>query len=276
MLDRLLFWRRRGSRLTRAMRRVATNDSPAARRVLHLELLKSNLMLPKPSRAGDPGRGARLTLVSGAEIAVFTAEAPGGKQAMLAFTDPGALLAWKPAGSDYLALRVQDACSLVAPNDLNGLIINPAGPVGGHLSRFEADALAEGAVPELGPEANSPLTALLLPTGSRAIVGPPSRPGAQELAERIIKLLEPEESIVQAYLFETAIGRGERHLAVGLIADRKLTPDRERAMVAEIAGAAGSIGEAGDHVDLVFLEEGQFLETVRATVAPVMDRRGPS
>lgn len=254
------------------MKRVAEADSPEARDSLYEKLLVSNLLLPKPGNPGDPALGAAVMLRAGSHLRIVTTRDQAGQQMMIAFTDPGALLAWAPKGSNYIALRAQDAFSVALANNLAGVIINPAGPVGGSLTHREIAMLAEGVLPELQSSETSPMSVLTLPHGAGALVGAPSDKNSSVIAAQFAKHLETYSEIIAAYLFETAIGRGKRHLAVGLVFEGSVSEEREIEVIEAISGQITPSVKPGEYVDLVTLNEGDLLDTVRALGFPVFER----
>lgn len=275
LIRRLLFWRRNKAGrpgLTQAMKLVAEADSLEARRALYEQLLRSNLLLPKPGVPGDPATGKAVMLKAGSNLHIVTARNPEDQQVMIAFTDPGALLTWRPDGSNYIALRAQDVFSIALANNLAGVIINPAGPVGGLLTPREITMLAEGALPELQSGEVSALSILSLPQGARALVGPPSGEKSSALASEFAKLLETRSEITAAYLFETAIGQGKRHLALGLVFDDSVSGEREMKVIQALSGQVPPKVKPDEYIDLVSLDEGDLLDTVRAAVSPLFQR----
>lgn len=275
VFKRLLFWRlnrKGGSDLTRAMKRVAEADGPETRDALYKQLLLANVLLPKPGDPEDPAVGAAVMLKGGSYLRIMTTRNLEGQQVMIAFTDPGALLAWRPEGSNYIALRAQDAFSIALANNLVGVIINPRGPVGGLLTHREIVTLAEGILPKPESGETSPISVLTLPHGAKALVGAPTGENSSALAIQFGKLLETHSEISSAYLFETAIGHGKRHLALGLVFEDSVLEDREIEVIKAISGQITPAVEPGEYVDLVTLDKGHLLETVRAVGLPLIGR----
>jgi hypothetical protein len=260
------------SKLTQAMRRVAQEDSPKARRALYEQLLKTSLLLPKPGEPGDPEVGKSMVLRGGSEVQIITVRNPQGQPIMAAFTDPGALLAWRPEGSRYVALRTQDALSLAIANGMSGVIINPSGPVGGELTRREMIVLAEGGIPEPSAEKDATSTVVTLPEGAGAYIGPPTSTLPAETQRSLAGVLRGYPEIVSAYLFETVIGGGERHLAIGLQFDTSASPGRENEIITGISQEIGPTISAAEYIDLVILDRPDLIETVRGAGQELLKR----
>jgi hypothetical protein len=246
------------------MKRVAEHDSPKARRELYAQLLKSSLLLPKPGEPGDPEVGKPIALKPGEKAEILTASDSAGRPMMLAFTDPAALLAWRPEGSNYIALSTRNAMSLAVAGGMSGAVINPNGPVAGELTRSEMLALAEGGIPEVAADPKAALTSVSLPDGSSGYIGPPTGDLPADARRLLADALRKIQEIDSVYLFETVIGGGERHLAIGIHFGTAPSDEREREIMAGIAKHVGAAIGDNKYLDLIVLDRSDLLEQVRS------------
>lgn len=70
-----------------------------------------------------------------------------GDIALVAFTDPPCLKRWTGEATNMMVLPGQKLFAFVLENNFAEVQINPAGPIGGRIPRFECELLAEGKIP---------------------------------------------------------------------------------------------------------------------------------
>ncbi len=107
-------------------------DTPETRRALYQQLLAATCWFP----------------TEGESSAISGTRDEEGRTYLLACTDPMALARVEPHAKSLLALTAGKLCEAALAHRFDGIVINPAGPVGGALTRAEIEALARGQLPE--------------------------------------------------------------------------------------------------------------------------------
>jgi len=240
-------------KLLRAMQRVSEGEKPKARQALYQELLKSTLLIPIEGELEGHEPGRWVTLSEGMDVAFVTARDSEGQVAFMAFTDPGTLRSWRPEGSRYVALGGPDLFALALNNDAAAILVNPAGPVGGEITRREIQMLAEGAVPD--PETMDSSTAQVsMPQGTNLMIGAPAVPPAHELVDRLMGILDEQPEVSEAYIFQTVMGQGVPHLVIGIKLDGAVVTHRIDEIAQTIMDRIQPSLSPGEFVDLMILD----------------------
>ncbi len=113
--------------LVAAIEAVAANDNQITRRALFETLRRAELVLAV--------EGAELVLAVGEDDEVYVP----------AFTDVGAMRTAFPSAYDPRLEPATVVFELVLGGDCAGLALNPAGPIGGILTRDDVSSLADAA-----------------------------------------------------------------------------------------------------------------------------------
>lgn len=121
--------------LQQAIEAVTGNDTPASRQKLYQVLLETTFCLP----SSGAGEGT-------SQITATQNEA--GEMVLAAFSDPVALRRWEPDTNSMLVMPSQKLFELAVENGFDEILINPAGPAGGKLTKPEFARLAQGVIPE--------------------------------------------------------------------------------------------------------------------------------
>src|SRR4051812_24792927 len=122
---------------------VAHDDNPETRRALYNALLNSTLLAPTRDEPGNEAASGWTTAQQDAGIPLVTLRNPQGQIAVPVFTDEGALNAWRPEGGPYIGFRGRDFFKIAQQNNTEAILLNPAGPAGGEITRREITALAQ-------------------------------------------------------------------------------------------------------------------------------------
>jgi hypothetical protein len=117
-----------------AIAAVAAEPTVENRRKLYELLSKITYCVPS-NKSGADG----LTIVA--------SQNEQGEKVMVAFSDPCALKRWLPNPPAFLAIPAPKLFEIMLHNDFAEVLINPAGPAGGKLSRAEVERLACGEMP---------------------------------------------------------------------------------------------------------------------------------
>ena len=247
--------------LVEAMRAVALQDDLETRRILYRALLESVLLVPTPEAPVDLADGGWTRLEEGTQVSLVTAQTPAGELALLAFTDTESLMAWKQAGTHYLALPAASLFRLAQQHGVAVVALNPAGPVGGQVRRQEIEMLARGVSPA---DASAGMSRVRLPQRTMIQVGPPAEPPLEELVQQWRQVLGQHPEVLAAYYFQLAAGEQEADPTVGLHLARELPRPAVDALMKPLIAVAQA---ARISYSLGFIVlEGEILEAVRGMV----------
>jgi SseB protein N-terminal domain/SseB protein C-terminal domain len=249
--------------LERVMTEMSARPDIKVRRVLYQELLKGTLLLPTPGPAHLPPGGAPLK-----EVQVVTRPGAPGETVWIAFTGLEPLrLWWGQPGSPHLAVKGEELFPLALRNRVDTLLINPAGPIGGRLTRMEIQMLAERTIPM---EDGGGLQGLQAGAGSEIRIGPPSRLPEAALVDYLRAEMGRNRLVRAGYLAAIEIGSGAPHWLLALQFEPAQAPQEAKAFLEGIGSGASAFLKHGEFMDLVPLEEGhEWLETVRKCGIPV-------
>jgi hypothetical protein len=120
--------------LHRALEAVASEPSVKDRQRLY-ELL-STITYCVPSHQNEAG-----------SLAIPASRNAQGEMVMGVFTDPPALKRWAPGAAEFLAIAAWKLFDIMLQNGFAEIVINPAGPVSGKLTRAEVERLMRGEIP---------------------------------------------------------------------------------------------------------------------------------
>jgi hypothetical protein len=217
--------------------------------VLYLQLMKSTLLLPTPKPLELPPDGSKLK-----DLQLVTQPGRAGETIWLAFTSRQALHLWREQFPDaYVAIQGSQVFALAVQNNVDQLVINPAGPVGGYVTRIELQMLAEGTIPMEGGEK---VNTVLARANTHLQIGPVAQGLAPGLLDHFKGHLEKEARVEAAYLASVMLGGGLPHLLLG-ICFKKLPDEKSiQGLMAEIGKDVGKYLGKGEFVDMVPLDEG--------------------
>jgi len=200
--------------LVRAMQTVASSDDAPARQTLYTAFLQSTLLVPINAAEGAPATGWQ-PVEGETNVDFVVAQDDQENFALFAFTDEDSLRAWKAEGSRFIALSAKNLFQIALDMDIATILINVAGPVvGGELTRWEFQALANGVMPaEQGDEGAAQMT---IPPGTRVAFGPLTQPASETLVVTLKNALAAHPAIRGAHLFEMQVGDGEPQRVAGI------------------------------------------------------------
>ncbi|MBC7805241.1 MAG: SseB family protein [Akkermansiaceae bacterium] len=124
--------------LQSAIQAIAASDTPKTRRQLY-EVLQTLTYCVIHTNEPDG-----TTTVSG----IRTAD---GAAHMIAFSDPAALRRWDPDIVSFLTMTADRFFAMAKDSAFKAISLNPAGPAGGIIQRYEFAAFAEGKIPDVAP-----------------------------------------------------------------------------------------------------------------------------
>ncbi|HVZ81807.1 MAG TPA: SseB family protein [bacterium] len=253
-----LFKQRDGNAgLERIMAEMATHPDMKVRRVLYLELLKGTLLLPLP-RELDPALGGQPLK----ELQLVTHPSEKGEVLWLAFTSRAALHQWRPQFPEaYVAIQGRQVFALAVQNKVDQIIINPAGPIGGRITRMELGMLAEGTLPIQGGEG---VHTVLSRSNTNYRFEAPELGGKQGLVEYLKGHLASGKGIEEAFLVLLAIGDGSPHLLLAIRYPAAPMEGSVRPFLEAIGKGIGRFFEKDDYLDMLPLDGGhEWAEAIR-------------
>ncbi len=236
--------------LVSALYAVVRQDTPEIRAALYAALLESTLILPTAESFG----------ASDAPLRLLAGENQGGETVLLAFTDEEAVLKWKADGADYVALRAPALFALAARQQAAEVVINPAGPVGGRVLSHEFAPLAQGQHPGRFVE-----TAVLISS--------PAPPPPLPWRAALNAILAQHPAIVEATMFQLHRGQDVSPVVIGVTFTPSTDLDTQSDVMQAVVAACRASTALTPQPEFIVLAVGNFLQTVRDTVAPFYPAR---
>jgi hypothetical protein len=247
--------------LSEAMAAVAERDTPERRQILYRALLDSILIVPTPDAVDE---NPELLAAEDEDLNFLTYENDAGDTMLIAFTSEDAALNWEPEGLSYIGLRGQDLMQVTVENEIEDMVLNPAGPQTFILDREEIAALAEGRVPDVAGE--RPPT-----EGMTVLIGPPEEMPPDDWQSALREVLGHYPSVETAYFFQLHIPpAGSRHV-IGLVLYEGMSREAQERLIADMLKEFETLLPQGQELDFVVLDEPDFRRTVEDTVNPIYE-----
>lgn len=230
--------------LLAAIRSVAERDDAQTRERFYTALLGSTLLLPADAEAvgGVHADGLRL---------FTTPPADDGSWKLLAFTDEEAAMAWRPEGARPTSMSARKLFALAVASPTSAIVLNPAGPAGGELTRREFATLAEGSIPG-GSDAIEELT---LQAGAEVVVAAPERPPGEAFLGVLRMALGDSQRVRSAWLADVAFEAGELHPAIGVVVDGEPGGEELRAVFDAVMTRVQPLLGHGRYLDFVVVDD---------------------
>ena len=213
-------------------------------------------------------------------IDVLTLTGPEGELALPVFTHEDAVRQWIPAEQPTPATMTFSGLSLfqlAAASPMQFILINPAGPFGGQVSRPEFEALAQEVLPEIAamlPPQDAAGQSSMTGALQNVYVDALLEPLPETTEERLRELFEENAAVRGAYLFLMQVGENSPpRLALGIdvegAAGQWVIPQVNRLFSSEPLSF-----EPYETPELVLLENIPGSQSVRETVVPLFERPG--
>jgi hypothetical protein len=247
--------------LVAAIRSVAERDDAGTRERFYASLLESTLLLPTDPEADGDARTDGLRLFT-------TPPGDDGSWKLLAFTDTEAATAWRRNGVTLTSRPAKELFAFAVASPTSGIVLNPAGPAGGELTRREFTTLAEGSIPTSGSEAVEELT---LEAGAPVVVRAPERRPGEAFLGVLRMALEEARRVRSAWLADVAFGSGELHPAVGVAIDGEPSDEELRQAFDAVMTRLQPLLGHGRYLDFVVIDE-VWRPLFQAAGPPVYDR----
>ncbi len=244
---------------------LVDEDTPARRADFYQALLRSVLILPSDAPISETTEQRTLTADSQLKLVAFQNQ--DGGIVIPAFTDEDSVLAWRPEGTPYVALRAPDFLALIARHPTAEVILNLAGPVRGYLTRAELEALAQSQMPQ--PEAVVKTSKLAV---GQVLVTAPEAPLDTLLHAALQQTLARYPEITAAYYFTLKGGQGESRDIIGVRFAQPLLDDARQTLMKSLLFDLGQAAAGQAAMEFIILEDPAFIQTVRDTVEPLYRR----
>ena len=248
------------------LKALAEEETPEQQSAFHQALQRSQLLLPAPTPltitdAADPDE---VELEE--DIPLLTFENDAGASVLVAFTDEDAALTWASDDAEFVALRGLDLLLIALQNDIDELVLNPGSVHTHRIYRETFEAIARQEAFTAGAGAQHPSR------GTTVLIAPPHETPPDGWLRTMKETLRHYPSIESAYFFQLQMApQGPRHV-IGVALYDGMTADAQERLIADLLEELEGILPQGWTLDLVVLEERDFLTTVRDTVAPFYDQ----
>jgi hypothetical protein len=243
------------------MQSLAEEETLEKRAAFHQMLLDSQLLLPAPAPpATEDGELEE-------DIPLLTFEDDAGATVLVAFTDEEAALAWAPDDAEFVALRGLDLLLIAVQNRIDELVLNPGSINTRHLHReaFEAVAL-QGTFDHPEGRIHGPAA------GTTVLIAPPDETPPVSWWRTMEEILSHYPSVETAYFFRLQMApQGTRHV-IGVELYAGMSLDAQERLMADLLEELENILPKGWTLDVVVLDERDFLTTVQDTVSPFYER----
>jgi hypothetical protein len=251
--------------LIKAIMKVSMQDTPQTRQALYEVLSKSTFLVPTAAHPQSLQTGNQI-LQQDTPVQLVTTQNAQGKPSFLVFTDEKSLLTWKPQGSAYVAMEASNFFPIALENNVASILVNPAGPIGGEITRQEIEFLAEKGM--LLSKGDSGGDSIQLSQGNKIFVRALPKVPPEKMVFEIHNTLVNLPTAAAAYLFQMAIEGGKPHLALGLT----FSPPPSKPLVQKLFQNLGEkihpFLKKDTYIDFLILE-GELLESVQAIVEPI-------
>lgn len=228
------------SPLPAAMLAVAHGDSPETRHVLYESMLKTWFLVPTREAPADaPG----FHDIQEGTAASFSLEHDSaGLLVAVAFTDEEALRNWNKT-IPWIALQGAAFFQAVASTEAEEIVINPyeiEDPAsrmirpGGRLTRWEFEALAQGAIPQMqandgaGPQS----------TAQSLLVTMPAQMPTPELFDAMSAAARKHNDVVALYFAQVIYPDGEPHWTIAVEFASSSSVKRDKATMSALTKEA--------------------------------------
>jgi hypothetical protein len=248
--------------LIAVMQALAERETPEALLAFHQMLAGSQLLLPAPLPSPSTEQAEEEE-----DIPLLTFENDAGAWVLVAFTDEDAALSWAPDDTEFVALRGLDLLLIAVRNDIDELLLNPGAAHARRIPRksFEAIAL-QGALERPGDPAMG------ASSGTTVLIAPPVETPPEDWWRVLSEVLEHYPSVESAYFFQLRMApQGARHV-IGVALYEGMSVDAQETLMHDLTGELKGMLPIGWTLDLVVLDDADFLTTVRDTVVPFYEQ----
>jgi hypothetical protein len=243
------------------LQELAEQETHEKRGAFHQKLLGSQLLLPAPDDDGADDDELHE------DIPLLTFENDAGASVLVAFTDEDAALAWAPDDTEFVVLRGLDLLLIALQNRIDELVLNPGSVHTRRIRRETIEAIAlQGDLDQPGSEWQRPSE------GTTVLIAPPDETPPDGWWRTMKETLGHYLSIESAFFFQLRMApQGPRHV-IGVALYEGMTLDAQERLMGDLLEELEGMLPQGWTLDLVVLDERDFLTTVRDTVPPFYER----
>jgi len=206
------------------------------------ELLNGNSFLLLPTINKDKTEGWK-NIEKDQSIQITSVFDQDGLKVLGAFTDDGSLLRWANRETQYTAIPSKDVLEMCEANGIGRIVINSGQPNMYVLERNRNNIQTQ-----------------TLTQDTQVLLGMPSQPLSSEIVSKLKDSFKKVEIIQEAYQYGQSIG-AEFNIVLGFrIAN--YTENAKKATMDAVSNGLRDI-EISHPIDLYFLEDEKFLETIQ-------------
>jgi hypothetical protein len=239
-----------------AIHQIVSGDGPEARANLYQTLLASTLYLVTLNNDGE-GTGP-LELKGGEQLQLATIRSPDGKTYLPAFTDVPRLQVSLPPKGRYVPVPAQMLCQMFMQGDAEGIVINPGQPPSGMITKPEAQILATGGIPQVGPDGQ--LTGQAQQQIQIRIQKPEKQPD-ESFVNAIKATAATIDDIQEVHLFAAGIENQPIKLVIGMLMREDMEPQDMQPAFETVGKAAMEAKGTTEDFDMMPLS-GEVVETI--------------
>lgn len=255
--------------LLNAIAELIQADTPETRNGLYAAMLSCSLYLVSMPTEGDADLGiGEITLQEGQQLSLATIRDGEGKTYLPAFTDVDRLSRSLPEKGRYVRIPAQSVCKMFLQGDGEGIVINPAQPPTGVITRAEAQVLSTGVAPQI--DENGQLR-VEVPQEMKIAIGKPDVAPAESFVNAIRDEATKHPMVREVHVFRAAIESQPPRLMIGLLINEGLSPDEMHPTFQAIGKAAYDNRGETEQFDMMPLNE-QMIEAIRPIEGVVYSR----
>lgn len=251
--------------LLNAIQRVTQDDNPENRGRLYRALWQGFFLIPTTDHPPGTPSGF-VTLEGQTSYGILLSKNADDEPIAAAFTDEAALGAWKREGNAYIGLQGPDFFRMMLDMNIASVLLNPAGPMGGEITRAEIQFITENSE-KLG---QTDWGADVVRIGEGSTVSVQALPMAPPLplAEQLRTFLQSVPEVTGAYLFLMLVEKGPSHFAAGLTFAAQPPDSLLKTIFENLSAKTQPFLAKGTAIDFLILE-GELLKVVREIVPPL-------
>lgn len=238
--------------LLQAIEEIARADNPNSRANVYRQMLSAWFWfcvpeLPEGSKAGLFVAQREL------QIPIQLGSNAKGEKIFPVFTDPVALANYDP-NSPHMALPSKEVFKIALDSDVALLVINPHDPIrkrirpGGTVTRGELTSLAEGVIPEAGPDEKG--QTLQIPAGTQVLVGRSALPLGDAIRDQIKRVGAQFPEVEKIFRYRIVLPQSGKGSDILAILSNVKNEEEFRSIVTTLMSAIQPLLDTGQYMDL--------------------------
>lgn len=251
-----------------AMYELAEDDNPQSRERFYDSFINSMLLVPAKTVTAH-SQDLRWQLdASGSTVEILLLEDEDGYVLMPVFTDEDALLMWAEDGSTYTAIPTEALCKMFMRHVGDAMLLNPAGPVSGTVTRREIEILSSGMQPRINHQRT--VTDAQVRDDDEVLVRA-ARYVSPALMEGLADALTDHPEFTDCLLFEVMSPGQDIKLVAGIRFDPVIPQDQQHCMLEAFLDSVEGIVHNVRTVEFLIIDD-DGLQSLRAITDPFYSR----